>query len=153
MSDERAKFEVWASSQNWIIDRDSFGDYRHSTARDGWDAWQARAELVGAAEPVAWEVRRLDPDEGPSIWLPAHSSDLDTFRQRPHLWELRPLFAAPQPSPEQAAQSERLHTFLNAAAGEGFVLAGVDAADLYVEQFPERYAAAIAGITTPTEAK
>lgn len=43
---------------------------------------------------------------------------------------------------------EKLHTFLNAAAGEGFVLDGVDAADLYVELFPERYAAAVAKIDT-----
>jgi hypothetical protein len=48
-----------------------------------------------------------------------------------------------------AAQSnmpESLHTFVNAAAGEGFVLDGVDAGDLYVELFPERYTAAIKGI-------
>lgn len=34
----RPGFEAWASSQNWILDRDSFGEYRYSTARDGWDA-------------------------------------------------------------------------------------------------------------------
>jgi hypothetical protein len=38
---------------------------------------------------------------------------------------------------------ETLHTFLNAAAGEGFVLDGVDAADLYIALFPERYYAAL----------
>ena len=32
-----------------------------------------------------------------------------------------------------------LHTFLDAAAGEGLVLGGVDAADLYVELFPKTY--------------
>ena len=37
---------------------------------------------------------------------------------------------------------ERLHTFLDAAAGVGLVLDGVDAAVLYIELFPERYAAA-----------
>lgn len=31
--------------------------------------------------------------------------------------------------------------FLDAAAGEGFVLDGVDAADLYVKLFPAEYAA------------
>lgn len=41
-----------------------------------------------------------------------------------------------------------LHRFLDAAAGEGLVLGGVDAADLYIEQFPEIYAAKIA-IPTP----
>jgi hypothetical protein len=41
---------------------------------------------------------------------------------------------------------DRLHTFLNAAAGEGLVLDGVDAADLYIAVFPERYRATIASI-------
>lgn len=55
---------------------------------------------------------------------------------------------------EQAAQAETaqaapvvpeaLHTFLNAAAGEGLVIGGVDAADLYIAIFPERYAQACA---------
>lgn len=44
----------------------------------------------------------------------------------------------------QAVPSDVLHTFLDAAAGEGLVLGGVDAADLYIKLFPERYAAAIA---------
>ena len=39
---------------------------------------------------------------------------------------------------------EALHTFLNAAAGEGLVIGGVDAADLYIAIFPERYAQACA---------
>lgn len=39
---------------------------------------------------------------------------------------------------------ERLHKFLNAAAGEGVEFDGVDAADLYVELFPDEYAATIA---------
>lgn len=40
--------------------------------------------------------------------------------------------------------SEPLHKFLDAAAAEGLVLDGVDAANLYIAMFPERYAAAIA---------
>jgi hypothetical protein len=44
---------------------------------------------------------------------------------------------------EARATDEQLHTFLNAAAGEGFVLDGVDAADLYTALYPERYAVAI----------
>lgn len=35
---------------------------------------------------------------------------------------------------------ERLEKFLDAAGGIGFVLAGVDAGDLYAELFPEQYA-------------
>lgn len=37
---------------------------------------------------------------------------------------------------------DNLHAFLNAAAGEGFVLDGVDAADLYSAIFPDRFAEA-----------
>ena len=45
------------------------------------------------------------------------------------------------------AMTERaLHTFLNAAAGMGLHLDGVDAADLYIATFPEQYAKAIEGI-------
>lgn len=43
------------------------------------------------------------------------------------------------PTKEAPAQ-ERLHTFLKAAAGEGLVLDGIDAIDLYLQVFPERYA-------------
>lgn len=50
---------------------------------------------------------------------------------------------AEQQAPSTAAQ-ERLHTFLDVAAGEGFVLGGVDAGDLYAEVFPEKYAGALA---------
>ena len=39
-----------------------------------------------------------------------------------------------------------MHEFLNAAAGEGLVLGGVDAADLYVALFPERYAKTVASL-------
>ena len=38
-------------------------------------------------------------------------------------------------APVAPTQPESLHTFLNAAAAEGYVLNGVDAADLYVELF------------------
>lgn len=54
MTSERDLFETWASSQNWIIDRDSFGDYRHSTARDGWEAWQAARRAQASAEPFGY---------------------------------------------------------------------------------------------------
>ncbi|WP_075795663.1 hypothetical protein [Massilia putida] len=46
---ERAAFEAWASLQNWIVDRNSFGEYRHGTARDGWDAWQAARRTPSAS--------------------------------------------------------------------------------------------------------
>ncbi len=39
----------------------------------------------------------------------------------------------------EARQTEALHRFLDAAGGEGLVLDGVDAGDLYAAVFPERY--------------
>lgn len=39
--------------------------------------------------------------------------------------------------------TDDLERFLDSAAGTGFVLAGVDAAELYVSLFPERYKAAL----------
>jgi len=41
MSTEREDFEAWAGGQNWVIDRDSFGDYVYGSVRDGWEAYQA----------------------------------------------------------------------------------------------------------------
>lgn len=38
-----------------------------------------------------------------------------------------------------------LHTFLDVAAGEGYVFGGVDAAALFEAVFPEEYRAAISG--------
>lgn len=43
----------------------------------------------------------------------------------------------------EARQGDNLHAFIDAAASEGYILGGVDAADLYVSVFPERYAAAL----------
>jgi len=54
--------------------------------------------------------------------------------------------AALSATPAPTGNSDALHTFLNAAAGEGLVLDGVDAANLYAAVFPERYAATIASI-------
>jgi len=54
-----------------------------------------------------------------------------------------PIFRAPSVGCS-GEKPEALHTFLDAAAAEGLVLNGVDAADLYIEVFPERYAAACA---------
>ncbi len=50
-----------------------------------------------------------------------------------------------------AAEREKLERFLNAAAGEGYVLDGVDAADLYVALFPAEYLAVLsAALGEPT---
>jgi hypothetical protein len=56
-------------------------------------------------------------------------------------WDIGSKLAA-----SNAGERDRLHKFLNAAAGEGFVLDGVDAADLYIALFPAEYAAACSSI-------
>lgn len=40
----RHEFERWARSENWLIPRNSFGEYVYATTRDGWDAYQAATE-------------------------------------------------------------------------------------------------------------
>lgn len=50
---------------------------------------------------------------------------------------------APGSLPVPEAVREALCTFLNAAAGEGLILDGIDAADVYIALYPERYAATI----------
>lgn len=100
----REEFEAWASSQNWIIDRDSFGDYRHSTARDGWEAWQAaRRAQHSTAEPVAWIVyipseanQRIYDSQDDAGYI----DDLTNHEDA----EVTPLFAAPQQAPLTAEQ-------------------------------------------------
>lgn len=52
----RAEFEAWASAQNWIVHRDTFGEYVYSTARDGWAAWQAARALPADAAPSGWRT-------------------------------------------------------------------------------------------------
>lgn len=48
----RPGFEAWASSQNWVIDRDSFGDYVYGSVRDGWEAY--RAGLQASTPEGCW---------------------------------------------------------------------------------------------------
>lgn len=57
-----------------------------------------------------------------------------------------PAVAAALASPGAVAAdyAEKLHRFLNAAAGDGLLLDGVDAADLYVAVFPKTYERAVA---------
>lgn len=49
-----------------------------------------------------------------------------------------PLYRRPR---AYGAVREKLHTFLDAAAGEGLILGDVDAQELCIEVFPDRYAA------------
>ena len=52
----------------------------------------ALAKPETEAEPVAWRVRWIDPEEGPSDWVPTR--DPDFYRSRPN-FVVRPLYANP----------------------------------------------------------
>ena len=53
---------------------------------------QPETETEAEAEPVAWRVRWIDPEEGPGDWVPTR--DPDFYRSRP-TYEVRPLYAHP----------------------------------------------------------
>lgn len=57
--------------------------------------------------PEAWQQRYLDPVYGPSYWQFADDRTVEALRGRPD-YELRPLYAAPQPQP--AAVPDWLHS-------------------------------------------
>lgn len=59
--------------------------------------------------------------------------------------------AAPKISQPSASESDDLAIFLNACAGEGLVMQGVDAADLYVRRYGEHPPAAVHGQSASTE--
>lgn len=94
-------------------------DVIEEPAQDAQDAWKRVREEVGTK---GWTV----------------GESCDYFGFFMHGWRA----ALRASSPAERVPS-KLHTFLDAAAGEGLVLGGVDAADLYVELFPKTYAAIV----------
>lgn len=54
----------------------------------------------------------------------------------------RALFAATHAPAMAETVREELHLFMDHAAGEGLVICGIDAGDLYEKLFPAEYAAA-----------
>ncbi len=57
---------------------------------------QPEPEAQPVVEPVAWEARWNDPEEGASYWVPTQNPDF--YRSRPN-YEVRPLYTIP-PSDE-----------------------------------------------------
>lgn len=53
---------------------------------------QPETEAQPVVEPVAWESRWIDPEEGPSDWVPTQNPDF--YRSRPN-FEVRELYANP----------------------------------------------------------
>ena len=53
---------------------------------------EPETEAEPVVEPVAWEFRWIDPEEGPSDWVPTRNPDF--YRSRPN-FVVRPLYANP----------------------------------------------------------
>ena len=68
----------------------------------------ALAKPETEAEPVAWRVRWIDPEEGPSDWVPTR--DPDVYRSRP-TYEVRPLYTHP-PRDEWRPEDGRRYRYL-----------------------------------------
>ena len=64
----------------------------YDSAAEALRAALAQPEAEAEAEPVAWRVRWIDPEEGPGDWVPTR--DPDFYRSRP-TYEVRPLYAHP----------------------------------------------------------
>ena len=64
---------------------------------------EPETEAQPVVEPVAWEARWIDPEEGPSDWVPTQNPDF--YRSRPN-YEVRPLYANP-PSDDDCVSGER----------------------------------------------
>lgn len=62
------------------------------------------ADIAKAVEPVAYQVQRICPEEGPSIWQPATATEY-AFRTAHPGWNVRKLYTTPQ-EPAAAAIPE-----------------------------------------------
>lgn len=117
------------------MDCGSEGEYCQSHA-DAIAAWNTRALAAPASAQEVQADSLISESEAA-----ASGERLAWLRETLDTPEKRREWRAANPTPSAAVQQEALHTFLDAAAGEGFVLNGVDAADLYIALFPERHAA------------
>ena len=59
--EQRAKFEAWAESQHYNLDRDKYGGYASIASHAAWAAWQAAlaAQEGGDGERVAVSEDKL----------------------------------------------------------------------------------------------
>lgn len=104
-------------------------------------------------------VRERHTDDGKPFFVECQGWEFDcgitvayaaTAEQSASLWNRRASGdggkseAERNGEPMTLATFEKLHTFLDAAAGSGYQFAGIDADELYVEIFPRRYTASIA---------
>ena len=87
LRDQHKAFAEWFLQQNPVA----------PNAEDlAWAAWKAAlAEPEAESEPVAWQVRWIDPEEGPGAWrICLDPSEADYYANREdHDW--RPLYAHP----------------------------------------------------------
>ena len=83
LRDQHKAFAKWFLQQNPVAPN---AEYL------AWVAWKAALSASSGAEPVAWQVRWIDPEEGHGDWVPTR--DPDFYRSRP-TYEMRPLYAHP----------------------------------------------------------
>lgn len=94
---------------------DAIGRLRAALAKP-----ETEAEPV--VEPVAWEARWNDPEEGASYWVPTQNPDF--YRSRPN-YEVRPLYAHPprdewRPASEPPEDGRRVLIWVAKSGGETF---------------------------------
>jgi hypothetical protein len=80
----------------WTCGMDSthLVDHRETAALDAAIAALTAHTAASGGEVVAWQIRYIDPDEGPSTWGPLPEKHVAMMSERPD-YEVRPLYTAP----------------------------------------------------------
>lgn len=86
-------------------------------AADEIDRLRAELERLRAQEPVAWQQRYIDSEEGPSLWRECSKNDIEVLRTSPQR-EVRPLYrAAPPAQPAQRLTDEHRQQLVEVLRG------------------------------------
>ncbi|KWK75752.1 hypothetical protein [Burkholderia ubonensis] len=116
-ADERAAFEAWGNETfNYGFRPDTWCDgseviepqYQHEGTQMAWEGWQARAAASPAAEAVAqWQTKLRDPILPEcDVWINVSEEGAKTAREKyAHVYEVRALYAAPQPAQADASRT------------------------------------------------
>lgn len=90
---------TWSEPDGWRVTEGVEHDYCYGCSDVG--STKARAALSAPAvlELAGWQVRRVDPDEGASVWFACTEDEALIFQRRTDR-ETRKLFAA-APSPQE----------------------------------------------------
>lgn len=110
-----------------------------ATGNDARRAIYAAMLAAAPTPPASAQDDAKDEQAAFEEWLErtCPSGDVESVQRQ---WEASSDYADFH-APVAGDAQEKLHTFLDAAAGEGLILGDVDAQELYVAIFPDRYAA------------